>query len=219
MKNLSICGRDFGRPQKTYFYPCNLRSLLDRQPKGFETGRHSGMSPALRRGASHMKLCGFLSRPAFAILIMFIVAAAIVISVADLGRPNTSVMAASGPKIVQGYVNDTVGTPLEGALVTVEIAAQGTGIVRDTQTDTTGSDGYYMVSFAPSNWDIGDTIHVTATYDTNQQLNQTVANDSASQQVNVNFGFAIPEFSSLFGLVAALVAVVCVANLRIRHGH
>jgi len=166
-----------------------------------------------------MKLCEFLSRPAFAILIVFIVAAAIVISVADLGRPNTSVMAALGPKIVQGYVNDTVGNPLEGALVTVEIDAQGTGTVRDTQTDTTGSDGYYMVSFAPSNWDIGDTIHVTATYDTNQQSNQTVANDSTSQQVNVKFGFAIPEFSNLFGLVATLAAVVCVANLRIRHGH
>jgi len=167
-----------------------------------------------------MKLCGFLSRPAFAILIMFIVAAAIVISVADLGRPNTSVMAALGPKIVQGYVNDTVGTPLEGALVTVEIIAQAGGIVRDTQTDTTGSDGYYMVTFGDaSKWDIGDTILATATYDSNQKSNQTIADDSGVQQVNVNFDFAIPEFSSLLGLVAALAAVVCVANLRIRHGH
>ncbi len=167
-----------------------------------------------------MKLCGFLSRPAFAILIVFIVAAAIVTSKADLGRPNTSVMAGLGPKVVQGYVNDTVGNPLEGALVTVEIVAQGTGTIRDTQTDTTGSDGYYMVTFGDvSKWDIGDTILVTATYDSNQQSNQTVANGDASQQVNVNFGFAIPEFSSPLGLVAALAAVVCVANLRIRHGH
>lgn len=166
-----------------------------------------------------MKLCGSSSRPAFAVLIMFIVAVAIVTSIADLGRPNASVMTGPGPKIVQGYVNDTVGNPLEGALVTVEIIAQVGGSVRDTQTDTTGSDGYYMVTFDLNKWDIGDTIRVTATYDSDQQSNQIVANGDASQQVDVNFGFTIPEFSSLFGLVAALAAVVCVANLRIRHGH
>jgi len=151
---------------------------------------------------------------------VFIVAAAIMTSLAGLDRPNTSVVAVGpGPKIVQGYVNDTVGNPLEGALVTVEVVAQDTSNVRDTQTDTTGSDGYYMVTFSFDKWDIGDTIRVTATYDSNQQLNQTVASGDASQQVNVNFGFAIPEFSSLFGFVAALVAVVCVTTLRIRHGH
>jgi hypothetical protein len=166
-----------------------------------------------------MKLCGFLSRPAFAILIVFIVAAAIVASIADLGRSNTSVVAASVPKIVQGYVNDTVGNPLGGALVTVKVVAQGTTNVRDTQTDTTGSDGYYMVTFDPSKWDIDDTINVTATYNSDQQSSQTIANGDPSQQVNVNFGFVIPEFSSLFGLVTALAAVVCATTLRIRHGH
>ena len=167
-----------------------------------------------------MKLCGFLSRPAFAILIVFIVAAVIVTSTADLGRPKTSIMAGLGPKVVQGYVNDTVGNPLEGALVTVEIIAQAGGSVRDTQTDTTGSDGYYMVTFGDANkWDIGDTILAIATYDSNQKSNQTIADDSGVQQVNVNFDFVIPEFSSLLGLVAALAVVVCVTTSRIRHRH
>jgi hypothetical protein len=143
-----------------------------------------------------------------------------ILAVALLG--SMSAMAGLGPKIVQGYVYDNAGYKLGGATVTVEIIAQGTSTVRDTQTDTTGSEGYYMVTFQPDKWDIGDTIKAKATSGSVQsESNETIASANEYQSLDIHFTTAIPQFGSVlgFGVAAALVCAVGLAFVSRRRKH
>ncbi len=125
--------------------------------------------------------------------------------------------AAAFPLIVRGWVWDVEGTPVDGADVSIS-TIQGV-TTRATWTDVTDSDGFYSVSFAGAEWDVGNTIRTVATYDGNQDDNETTATAAPIQFVNVTFTFAIPEFGSSLGLIAAggaigLVAVVALVWRR-----
>lgn len=126
------------------------------------------------------------------------------------------VSGASGPKQVRGYVWDSAGRDVEGADVTVNIRDPD---IRATLSDTTDATGYYSVTFGPSDWDIGDTIEVIATYLSNQETNSTSANSNPFQWVNVTYTFEIPEFGSIVGFLVAgsllgIVATVFLVRKR-----
>ena len=148
-------------------------------------------------------------------LIAFVAVFAIALSMAN-AKESKARIAATEPKAVYGYITDSLGNPLDGAAVTVEVITLPS-TVRDTLTETTGPDGYYLVTFNPPVWDIGDTIRVTAVYDSSPQSNQTVADNSGLQQIDVNFGFVIPEFGSLVMSMVVSVTIVCFTALRAKY--
>jgi hypothetical protein len=106
------------------------------------------------------------------------------------------------PTDVRGYVRDGGGNPLEGADVTVSMIKPDTTL-RASWTDTTDSDGLYITTFAPSEWEVGDTIQVVAEYGLESGSNSVAAADVPIQYVDVTVGTAIPEFSDL-GTVASV---------------
>lgn len=110
------------------------------------------------------------------------------------------------PTDVRGYVRDGGGNPLVGADVTVSMIKPDTTL-RASWTDTTDSDGLYITTFAPSEWEIGDTIQVDADYGGDSGSNSAVAVDVPIHYVDVTVGTAIPEFSDL-GTVASIAGVM-----------
>jgi hypothetical protein len=142
-----------------------------------------------------------------------------ILAVALLG--SMSAVAGLGPKVVRGYVYDNEGNKLGGATVTVEIIDKTTLLVRDTQTDTT-PDGYYMVTFQPDKWDIGDTIRAKATYGSVQsEPIEAIATADEYQSLDIHFATAIPQFASIlgFGVAAVLVCAVGLAFVSRRRKH
>lgn len=143
-----------------------------------------------------------------------------ILAVALLG--SMSAMADIGTKPVQGYVYDNAGNLLGGATVTVVVIDKTDHSVRDTLTNTTGPDGYYMVTFSPDKWDIGDTIRARATYGSVQsEANETLATADEYQNLDIHFTTAIPQFGSVlgFGVAAALVCAVGLAFVSRRRKH
>ena len=119
--------------------------------------------------------------------------------------------AGSGPLPVFGYVYDVEGTPIEGASVVVEVLASGA-----TLADTTDSSGRYDVTFDLSDWETGNTIEATATYDSQEDTESGVAPAFGTLQIDIQFSFAIPEFGSFPGVVIATVLVGSVALMSMR---
>lgn len=121
-----------------------------------------------------------------------------------------------GPLSVYGYVYDMGGQPLEGATVVVTILESGA-----TATDTTGPDGSYVADpdIPADKYDLGYTIQVVATYNSNQQSTSVLVDqdmhDFGVAQVDVHYTYEIPEFGSIVGLAFAMVAVCVVALLVI----
>jgi len=126
----------------------------------------------------------------------------IAVAVAAIMIAPAIVSGASGPKQVRGYIWDNTGRDLEGADVTVNIRYPDTSL-RSTLSDTSDANGYYSVTFGPSDWDIGNTIEVISTYDSNQETNSTSANANPFQWVNITYPFGIPEFGSTLGILVA----------------
>jgi hypothetical protein len=118
--------------------------------------------------------------------------------------------AGPGPKAVRGYVKDNVGNELEGAHVLVEILIDSTTTVRTSDTYDSDSNGFYSVLFGAFDWEVGDTIKVTSTYNSNVEVNSTTANDKAIQYVNITYPYEIPQFGGWIGLAitGGLVAAV-----------
>lgn len=131
-----------------------------------------------------------------------------------------SVEAAIGVKNVRGYVRDIDGNFIEDIPVTINIRRASDNTVRATLTDTTDEIGFFSQTFAPADWDIGDTIEVIATHGGNQESNTTLAIDFPTQYCNVTFPYAIPEFGSMIGfavaggLIAAVAAVFLVVKKK-----
>jgi len=138
------------------------------------------------------------------------------ISIIALIVVSSNASAASGPKVVRGYVWDSVGRTVEDADVTVNIRYAAGDAVRSTLSDTTDSSGFYSVTFGPSDWDIGDRIEVIATYNAAQESNSTTAIDSPLQYVNVTYSFEIPEFGSMVGFLASAGIIGIVGWVAIR---
>jgi len=136
------------------------------------------------------------------------VTAIIVLAMIVASRPS---VAGDVPKTVRGYIWDDAGRPMEGASVTVEIRNPDNS-VQSTDMDTSDSTGFYSVMFENNEWDAGDTINVTATWDSNQEDNWTTAlAGEVAQYVNVSFPFEIEEFGSAAGLLLAGGVIACVA--------
>ena len=110
---------------------------------------------------------------------------------------------ATGPKQVRGYVYDSLGTPIENANVTVQIRI-GESVRSTLYCDATDETGYYVVDFGPSDWDIGNTIFVNATFGGEYNTNSVIANDFPFQNLDVTLGIVIPEFGSLISLTLAI---------------
>ncbi len=110
---------------------------------------------------------------------------------------------------VRGTIYDPAFTQIEGADVTVE-SWDGTTLVQ-TIADTSNSTGFYSVTFAASEWDVGYTISVTADYSGDTVTNSTdIAAAVPILHVNVTLTTLIPEFSGL-GLVVVCSAFVLIA--------
>ncbi len=114
---------------------------------------------------------------------------------------------ATGPKPVSGYVYMADGTtPAVGA--TVIVTVWNLTSLRSTLTETTDSTGFYMVTFAPNEWDVGNLIVAGATLGSDFGESNAVADNSAAQYVNVVLGTAIPEFSIPIVAVIAIGGIV-----------
>jgi LPXTG-motif cell wall-anchored protein len=119
----------------------------------------------------------------------------------------SSASAETFPKIVDGHVYDSVGTPLENAYVTVKILRASDNTTRATLNDWTDEAGFYTVTFDGVYWDVGDTIQVIAEYNSDQRSNSTLADGAPVQTIDVKFPYEIPEFgaywTTLLGLAGA----------------
>ena len=73
---------------------------------------------------------------------------------------------------------------------------------------TTDSSGFYLVTFGPFDWGIGDLIVVGATLGGGAGEGNAVADDSPTQTINVTLDVAIPEFSMPVPIIGAVVAAL-----------
>jgi len=122
------------------------------------------------------------------------------------------VAAETGPKLVIGTVYDNLGDPLAGADITAVVINKTSLLIVATETDVTGPEGAYSVTFDPGVWQVDDTLRVTATYSSVQEPNQTTATIAPFQIVDVHYTTAIPQFGSLLGFMAA-AGMVCVVGV------
>jgi len=192
--------RGFINRLKTSFFYRNSNEII------FYCDRGSVPMNALMKAQDKSKKDSVLLSGAFISLFSVII---IVLIMASLLATSTPVAGDVGPKEVRGYIMDAIGNPLEGANVTVNVKVGAGPSFRATLwNDSTGSDGFYKVTFAPADWVTGDTIEVIATYDIYQQSNSTTADSSPIQQVDVSFLFVIPELGGLalpFAIFGVLV--------------
>jgi hypothetical protein len=122
-----------------------------------------------------------------------------------------TVRADNSPLSVYGWVYDSGGLPVEGAAVLVLIVETS-----HTRYATTDADGLYSTSsdFNSTDYAVGNTIRVYATYNSEVVQNQTTVTLEMSTggiaQVDVHFTYEIPEFGSLTGTVVAMSGVALV---------
>lgn len=165
----------------------------------------------MRSTATAYRRLGMVASTIMAISVMMLalgVGSAPVTPTSDIGIEDNY------PKPVRGNVTDMFGYPIEGANVTVVVKVGAT--VRATMWyDSTEPNGYYAVTFEGSQWDVGNTIEVTARYGAEIAQNSTIADSSAVQNIDVRFSFAIPEFGSMFPLtVIGCVSVFVLLRWR-----
>ena len=115
--------------------------------------------------------------------------------------PASDVAAATHPTSVLGTVRDSAGTPVPDASVTVNMK-DGETIV-STKSETTDQDGEYSVLFLETEWEVGHTIEVIATYHSKQESESQPAVDEMVQIVDVQFNFEIPDFGNEIGFLVA----------------
>jgi hypothetical protein len=92
--------------------------------------------------------------------------------------------AAVFPKIVEGYVLDPLGGPVEGANVTVRSYDNAT-LKGTLYYDSSESDGFYTVTFEGSQWNPNYTLEVTAVLGADSAQNSTLADSTPLQSLNV----------------------------------
>lgn len=144
---------------------------------------------------------------AIALVALFAFSAAISLS----SKPASADVAT---KIIDGHVYDSSGDPQPGAQVSVSTYNGLTWV--NTQTTTTDGAGFYTITIAPGDWNVGYRIVVDATYNSDQVSETVIADASFGQTVNLQFSLGIPQFGTLVGLFAAgaVVAGVAVVFLR-----
>ena len=147
---------------------------------------------------------------------VIVVSAALVFLMLAVATLPSGIMAADHPKTVRGYVYDQDGRKVVNAHVTVTMMDGETQI--SAKTEDSDSNGYFSCNFDNSDWYIGNTIVVSATYGALQATNETpiVADDEFVQWENVTFPYEIPELGNgLFGFLVAglLLGAISVAAL------
>jgi hypothetical protein len=207
MRNLTKRGLGFYSPHKDHLFSSAFRPKLDREEVryGWRRLRGSGTDSGLTRGLMAVGR-GLRDPRALAVICVFVVA--LTISSMLFGGSESS-SAALFPVNVRGFVRDISGNPIQGANVTVEMM-NGPTVVSTKYYDTI-STGLYSVTFAGSEWDINDTIRVTATYGIYTNQNSTVATTDPIQYVNVTLSMSIPEFGSVMGLSTSFVTMGLIA--------
>jgi len=116
--------------------------------------------------------------------------------------------------IVYGYVKDAGGTGIVGADVLIEMTSISHSV-------TTTTSGYYTWTFQGNEWEPGDTIVVTATYNSEQVFNDPPYTTIAEEyivHIDLQFTTGVPEFGTLVGFFAAsgLVASVALVLLGVK---
>ncbi len=151
------------------------------------------------------RIAGISWRSVVAVLLMLVLVAVPTAVLSDNGARTLDV---TGPLTVWGYVYDLAGQPLEGADVVITVDRTGA-----TSYGVTGSDGRYQGTpeIDAAQYDIGDTIAVVATYNSNSQsATGTVVEDIGVLQIDVHYTYEIPEFGTFLGFIAAFVIVAVV---------
>jgi len=146
-----------------------------------------------------------------AITIIVIVAAVIAVPFSALLVPAHHAGAALGPKIVDGYIRDTGGSPVSGANVTVKVFDGATLRATQYYVPLTGSDGFYTVTFRETQYDVGNTILVTATKGLQTGTNSAAIVDEEPQSIDVTLDVIIPEFSGYLPVVGGTLLVAALA--------
>jgi len=111
------------------------------------------------------------------------------------------------PKGVVGIVRDQAGTRVQGALVTVKLFDGLTE--KDSQSTTTDALGRYTTTFG--NAEVGWTIEVSATFNSQTETNSTDCDSEPYQTVDVTFKFEIPEFGTMLGAIVVALALSILA--------
>ncbi len=141
-----------------------------------------------------------------------------VAALAPMNLGSKAVMAATGPLIVDGHIYSETDALVSGASVTVSVYNGAT--LRSSQATTSDGSGFYTVTFGNSDWDLGNTIRVTASKLTSSGQNETTATDSF-MTIDVHFGTVIPELGGPTLVLAlggvALPIVVLTHRQRARH--
>lgn len=123
-----------------------------------------------------------------------------------------SVAAPVGPKMVQGYVYDAGLNPYSGANVTIN-SKNGATTVKTLYYDSSDTDGYFTVTFANNEWDIGYTIEVIAQGGMESGTNSTTIADAFPYMyVNVTLSGVIPEFGA-FGSLSLIIPIIAIGAI------
>lgn len=102
--------------------------------------------------------------------------------------PSEVAEASNFPLIVSGHVQDIQGGPIDGATVTAEIRYSLTGDSRASLTHVTSTEGFYSITFAPEQWDVGNVAVVTAQYADDFGSNYTALSSAESDwYVNITY--------------------------------
>ncbi len=216
MRNLTKRGLGFYSPSGNHSISSAFRPLIDREEVtyGWRRLRASDVRPGIAMG--FMAVGRGLRDPrtlaAISVLVVALTLSTMLFGGSERGSAYT------WPVNVRGFVTDSVGNPVQGANVTVDMMSGAT--VRATKYyDATLSSGLYSVTFQSSEWDPGNTIVAIATYGIYTNQNSTVAAADPIQYVNVTLAMTIPEFGSVMGLSTSfvtmgMVAIVILASRR-----
>ena len=154
-----------------------------------------------------MSIAHSAPRRSHARLIGTVLSTALTLAIVTMLQSAAPASAALFPKVVDGLVFDSVGTPLENAYVTVKILRASDNTTRATQNYWTDETGFYTVTFDGAYWDEGDTIQVIAEFNSAQRSNSTLADSGPWQTIDVEYPYEIPEFGgywpTLIGLAGA----------------
>jgi len=130
-----------------------------------------------------------------------------------------TVSAASGPKVITGYVYDVNGDPYNG--VTVAVSVWNNANVKTTIIIVTYAGGFYDVYFTEgSMWDVGKQVEVIADDGIVAPITKTDTLDAlGDQQVDIYYGTEIPQFGSAIGVafatgIVGAIAVVALPRRR-----
>jgi protocatechuate 3,4-dioxygenase beta subunit len=156
------------------------------------------------------------SRDLSAVLALVFVGVAIValLHAPSVSKRESSILA-SFPLAISGHVYDSGGSPVAGAVVYVASKLGSTTYANLTKTSD--GNGFYTVTFAPTDWDTGYTIEAYATYGSYSAINSTTASGAPTQVVDVHFSVVIPEFTS-FSVVAVMTVAISLIGIRLRKG-